>query len=165
MDRIAESYVKLILKAGQYDVDYVDSYYGPEEWKPSDIKNDQTAFPSDTFTSAIDLLISDFKTIDTTGFNDIWSLRYKSLEKHLIAVKGKIKLLSGDEMSFDEESKFLYDDIAPKKDLDSLKKELQNIASNFRFEGDIISELLKLKSQFKVPEENLEKIVLEIVRE
>ena len=35
MNSIAEEYVKLVLKVGQYDSLYVDAYYGPEEWIPS----------------------------------------------------------------------------------------------------------------------------------
>jgi hypothetical protein len=34
MHRIAESYVKLVLAIGQHDPDYVDAYYGPDEWRP-----------------------------------------------------------------------------------------------------------------------------------
>ena len=34
MNKIAESYVKLVLNAGLQDPDFVDAYYGPEEWKP-----------------------------------------------------------------------------------------------------------------------------------
>ena len=30
---IAERYVKLVLAVGQHDVDYVDAFYGPAEWK------------------------------------------------------------------------------------------------------------------------------------
>jgi len=33
---IAESYVKLVLEIGLYDGDYVDSYFGPPQWQPSD---------------------------------------------------------------------------------------------------------------------------------
>src|SRR5512147_325382 len=37
MDKISEEYIKLVLKTGKYDPDFVDAYYGPEEFKPSDI--------------------------------------------------------------------------------------------------------------------------------
>src|SRR5438270_5259207 len=33
MNAIAERYVKLVLAIGQHDAAYVDSYYGPPEWK------------------------------------------------------------------------------------------------------------------------------------
>src|SRR5688572_30606371 len=35
MNNIAEQYVRLILAIGQHDANYVDAYYGPEEWKPA----------------------------------------------------------------------------------------------------------------------------------
>ena len=33
MNTIAEQYVKLVLAVGQHDADYVDAFYGPDEWK------------------------------------------------------------------------------------------------------------------------------------
>ena len=33
MNNIAEDYVKLVLNIGQYDADFVDAYYGPEQWR------------------------------------------------------------------------------------------------------------------------------------
>ncbi|PYL69335.1 MAG: hypothetical protein DMF28_03715, partial [Verrucomicrobia bacterium] len=33
VNQIAEAYVKLVLATGQHDPDYVDAYYGPQEWK------------------------------------------------------------------------------------------------------------------------------------
>src|SRR6476660_7990026 len=35
MNQIAERYVKLVLKVGQHDKNYVDAYYGDESWKPT----------------------------------------------------------------------------------------------------------------------------------
>src|ERR1044071_1589494 len=35
MNQIAERYVKLVLKVGQHDADYVDAYYGDPAWKPA----------------------------------------------------------------------------------------------------------------------------------
>src|SRR5688572_12507355 len=33
MDTLAEQYVKLVLAMGQHDPDYVDAFYGPDEWR------------------------------------------------------------------------------------------------------------------------------------
>src|SRR4026208_2416909 len=35
MNSIAERYVKLVLKVGQHDKDFVDAYYGDPAWKPA----------------------------------------------------------------------------------------------------------------------------------
>ena len=39
VNKIAESYVKLVLKIGQYDSGYIDAYWGPEEWRSSESLN------------------------------------------------------------------------------------------------------------------------------
>src|SRR5262245_36508608 len=33
MNTLAEQYVRLVLAVGQHDADYVDAYYGPEQWR------------------------------------------------------------------------------------------------------------------------------------
>ncbi len=33
IDQVAESYVRLVLAVGEHDADYVDAYYGPQEWR------------------------------------------------------------------------------------------------------------------------------------
>ena len=33
LDTVAEEFVKLALAVGQHDADYVDAYFGPEEWR------------------------------------------------------------------------------------------------------------------------------------
>ncbi len=33
MNAAAERYVKLVLAMGEHDADYVDSYYGPPQWR------------------------------------------------------------------------------------------------------------------------------------
>ena len=42
LDDIAESFVKLTLALGQHDQDYVDSYFGPEEWKEEVVAQELT---------------------------------------------------------------------------------------------------------------------------
>jgi hypothetical protein len=43
VDKLAESYVKLVLAMGQHDADYVDAFYGPKEWKEAAEKAKKTA--------------------------------------------------------------------------------------------------------------------------
>ena len=40
IDIIAEDYVKLVLEIGQYDNAFVDAYFGPEDWKPTEEKSE-----------------------------------------------------------------------------------------------------------------------------
>lgn len=127
IDSIAESYVKLQLKIGQYDAYYVDAYYGPEEWKPIETSSDeQTKIPADTLLQQVDLLLAELNKINTIQLDEIWKQRRNFLVKHLESSRARIELLSGIDMTFDEESQRLYDAIAPSYSLAILRKELEN---------------------------------------
>ena len=52
---IAEDYVKLVLEIGQYDNAFVDAYFGPEEWKPTEPKSE--TLPLDNFVQRANTLI------------------------------------------------------------------------------------------------------------
>src|SRR5688572_4372510 len=67
MNEIAESYVRLVLEIGQYDSDFVDAYYGPEEWKPSKAKAD--TIPSNEFISRVATLLKQCDEMDVSGFS------------------------------------------------------------------------------------------------
>ena len=40
IDTIAENYVKLVLEIGQFDNAFIDAYFGPEEWRPTEPKSE-----------------------------------------------------------------------------------------------------------------------------
>jgi hypothetical protein len=83
-------------------------------------------------------------------------LRQAFLEKQLIAVKAKIDLLGGRKMSFDEESKALYDVVAPACDearLQSLREELEKEVPGTE---DMVSRLATYQAGFAVPSDKLE---------
>ncbi len=94
-----------------YDEDYVDAYWGPETWQPTG-EPDET-FPAQQLRDKADTLIEQLHGIDQTMFPAIEKLRYDFLDKQLRSVRGKIDLLAGVKMTFDEESRILYDAVAP----------------------------------------------------
>ena len=108
---VAEGYVKLVLEVGLYDEDYVDAYWGPAAWRPDD-EPDET-FPAQRLRDKADTLSKQLHSIDRAAFADIEQSRYDFLDKQLRSVRGKIDLLAGVKMSFDEESRILYDAVAP----------------------------------------------------
>ena len=64
-ESLAERYVHLVLAMGQHDKDYVDAFYGPEEWKTAAEKGKK---PLDTIREeAMQLAASDFEIADA-GF-------------------------------------------------------------------------------------------------
>ena len=96
------------------DADYVDAYYGPEEWKPTGrdaVK--QEKFPFADFDKEVQSLLNSLNTTETTRLSPIEKLRHASMVKQLIAVRCRIILLSGKKLLFDEESQQTYDAVAP----------------------------------------------------
>jgi hypothetical protein len=114
MNNIAEAYVKLVLKIGQHDPDFIDAYYGQEEWKPQELKHDG----SDTLIhrqldKETDSLLNEMDLLGNYNADELEKLRYRFLYKQLLAAKAKIFMISGGKLSFDEESKALYDAVSP----------------------------------------------------
>ena len=112
MKRIAESYVKLVLAVGQHDADYVDAYYGPPEWRAEAEAHKR---PLPEIRAEAETLIAELAAASAGGRarREIVRLRHAYLPRQLQAMVARIDLLPGKKMKFDEESKALYDAVAP----------------------------------------------------
>ena len=159
MDKIAESYVKLVLKVGLYDPDYVDAYFGPEEWKPSKIEGgEQEEFPYSQLNAEVAGLIGQLGKINQNEFSSLEKLRYAYLEKQLLSVKAKIDLLFGKRMSFDEESEALYDAVAPVHDEEYFENILKKLGNVLPGEGDIYERFNNYRKEFIIPKDKLDAV-------
>ena len=160
MDKIAESYVKLVLKIGLYDADYVDAYYGPEEWKPSKVEGaEQGQFPHSQLDAEATGLIDQLRKVNQNEFGSLERLRYTYLEKQLLSVKAKIDLLSGRKMSFDDESKALYDAAAPVHDEEYFENILKKLDNTLPGNGDIYERFNNYKKKFIIPKDRLDAVL------
>jgi len=75
MNPVAESYVKLVLKVGLYDPDYVDGYYGPEEWRPAKIDRDAAKpFPFEALNQEVSGLIGQLEKLNQEKFGAVEKL-------------------------------------------------------------------------------------------
>jgi len=159
MNTIAERYVKLVLSIGVYDPDYVDAYYGPEEWKPSGgsaVKAEK--FPLDGFDKEVHALLSSLNAIDTLKLSPIEKLRHNSLAKQLTAVACRILLLSEKKLSFDDEARQLYDAAAPSFPESHFKELLDTLGAMLSGTGDVSGRLERYKQFFVIPKEKLDTV-------
>jgi hypothetical protein len=155
---IAEAYVKLVLEVGLYDADYVDAYFGPAQWKPSDA-NARDAFPAEALRSRAGALIERLAKVESAQFTSLEALRYAFLGKQLQAVRAKINLLAGQKMSFDEESKALYDVVVPPYDEAHIQGILRKLDEALPGEEDIYSRFNGYRVRFTVPRDKLEEVL------
>lgn len=157
--KIAESYVRLSLQIGQYNSDYVDAYYGPESWKPKPLTEEEKAeFPSDELIWKIHDLQRDLEDLNTTHVDDLEKAHQSFLIKQLIAAKTKVSIMAGTKLKFDDESKLLFDAVAPHYDsvyFDSLLLELDKLLPG---KGTIQERYLQFSKEFIIPKEKLDTV-------
>ena len=159
MNAIAERYVKLVLNIGVYDPDYVDAYYGPEEWKPSgDAAAKKEQFPFADFDKEVESLLHSLNTINTSRMNSVEKLRHASMVKQLVAVRGRIVLLSGKKILFDEESQQVYDAVAPAFPESHYKELLGELGGLLPGTGKVSDRLERYKQSFVIPKEKLDAV-------
>jgi hypothetical protein len=114
MDQIAESYVRLVLSLGEHDANYVDAYYGPESWREEAKKE---ARPLAAIGAEAERLLSTLQDIgQRTRFDEMGYLRHQYLTGQIGPLKARVSMLEGTHFSFDEESRALYDAVAPRHD-------------------------------------------------
>lgn len=166
MNTIAESYVKLVLKTGLHDSDFVDAYYGPEAWKPTATA---TAFPLALLHQEADELLQKIDRLPSGKSSAPDEQRRVALRKQLVAVRAKIEMLQGKKFSFDEESQLLYDAVAPQHTQEYFEAMLDNLGSLLPDSGEVarsamepkalISKRLELfKHDFIIPKEKLDAV-------
>jgi len=155
IDRIAESYVKLVLAVGQYDPEYVDSYYGPPEWQEQaaarkialgDIR------PQVVRTS------EELAAINPSGLGEMEKLRLRFMSKQLDSVKTRIDMLAGVKMKFDEESAALFDAVAPDYPDAHFEAQLARSDALLPGTGTLRERYEKFRQRFLIPKDKVEPV-------
>jgi hypothetical protein len=160
---VAESYVRLVLEVGLYDADYVDAYFGPAEWKPAET-DQQDPFPAERLGARAAGLIEQLKAAGRPR-NDLERLRHAYLERQLAAVKAEIDLLAGKKMRFDEESKALYDVVAPAHDEAYFQGILKKLEAALPGDEDLYTRFNSYRIRFTIPRDKLEDILKTAIAE
>lgn len=162
MNRIAESYVKLVLAVGQHDGDYVDAYYGPPEWK-ADVEKER--LPLESIKKRTMGVIAELKTVASGRLEELSRLRQEYLLKQLHALLARVNMLSGTKLSFDEESRLLYDAVAPTHTEEHFQAVLQELSEMLPGKGKVSERYEKFKKAFVVPKEKLDKVFTAAIKE
>lgn len=152
LDSLSAEYVKLALTIGQYDESFVDAYYGPDSLKPETAIS--PLFPKDSLLDAIDFLMVKLREIESKGAD---SLRNRAgwMADQMVAFGRRVKIFSGDNTSFDEESKELFGDAAPVYDAQHFRDILNELDTLLPGEGSIQDRFQTLANRFIIPKDKL----------
>src|SRR5437773_12551631 len=109
LNAVAERYAHLVLALGQHDPDYVDAFYGPAEWKTQAEKKKKSL---DAIGAEAAELIAALAKTPNAG-DELLRLRHEYLQKQISALAARVRMLKGEKLKFDDESRALYDAVAP----------------------------------------------------
>jgi hypothetical protein len=155
MNRVAESYVKLVLAVGQHDTDYVDAFYGPPEWRQ---EAEARKRPLAEIRTEAASLIADLQAHPTASGDELVRLRYQYLLRQLQSMVSRIDMLSGKRLTFDEESKALYDAVAPVNDAAHFQRILDQLEKVIPGEGPLAQRVEAFRQQFVIPRDRLDAV-------
>ena len=154
MDTIAEEYVKLVLAVGQHDTDYVDAYYGPPEWKKA--AESAKAGLETIAAGAQDLTAELARQAEPT--DEMARLRLHYLQRQLSALAARVRMLRGERLAFDEESKALYDAVAPTQPESHFQEVLDRLSSRFPGDGPLVERYDAYRRAFIIPRDKLDTV-------
>ena len=161
---VAIRYVKLVLAVGQHDADFVDAYYGGEALR----KEAEAAMaPLATLATAAAALESDIAKAALPGWQDdaeLWRLRKQYLQRQTAAVAARIGMLQGQKLSFDEESRALYDAVAPTHTEAQFAAIISKLDARLPGEGPLMARYDAFKADFVIPKARVDAVFQSAIR-
>jgi len=155
MAQISREYVRLVLAMGDHDKDYVDAYYGPEDVKTEAAK---AKLSLDDIGKSVTSVAGRLSGAPAAGGDELSRLRHQYLQKQLAAMSARVRMLKGERLSFDEESKALYDAVAPTYPDSHFQAVLDRLEKRFPGTGPLVTRFDTWRRDFVIPREKLDTV-------
>ena len=155
LDTVAENFVKLALAVGQHDADYVDAYFGPEEWKAA---VDEESLGLDAILDRAQALSQQIESLPVATADPMLGQRHLRLAKTIDSLAARARLLAGEPMSFDVESAALFDAVAPSFGAEHFQAILDRLDEALPGEGPLLDRYGAFKEDFVIPRDKLDAV-------
>ena len=158
MNTLGERYARLVLAMGPHDPDYVDAYYGPPEWRK---EAEAAKLPlAEIATRAAALARELAVAAPAPSAEEMLRLRHAYVSRQLEALRARASMLQGTllttRLKFDEESKALYDAVAPMHSAAEFAQVLGELEKKLPGQGPLVQRLDEFRSHFIIPKERLD---------
>jgi hypothetical protein len=167
---VAERYAHLVLALGEHDPDYVDAFYGPAAWKTQAEKERKSL--DAIGAEAAELSATLLKTPDAaTSGDEMLKLRREYLQKQVAALAARVRMLKGEKLKFDDESRALYDAVAPTyrqsgSDPDShFDQIIKQLEAKIPGKGPLWQRYENWRKPFVIPKEKLDAVFQAAIKE
>ena len=187
MDAVAEKGPRtLALALGQHDPDYVDAFYGPAEWKTQAEKEkkslDAIGVEAAELSATLnqdrpspqsspkgrggrEALASQTSNAEESG-DEMLKLRREYLQKQVSALAARVRMLKGEKLKFDDESRALYDAVAPTYPwIRILMKLSRGSRKDSRGKGPLGKRYEEWRKPFVIPKEKLDTVFQLAIKE
>jgi hypothetical protein len=167
MNALAERYVRLVLAVGQHDADYVDAYYGDPGWRTQAEKAKVSLTAIDASAAALARDLAEAAPSPRGGDagdedaaeTELIRLRHRYLSRQLEALQARVRMLSGRKFDFDQESKALYDAVAPTHAPEEFQAALMELDARLpgaTGEGSVLQRYDAFRSRYVIPRDRLD---------
>jgi hypothetical protein len=162
MNRIAKEFIVLAFCLSKTDKHYVDAYFGPQALKEKSLKKDM---PLDNILKAVQKLSRSLHQLTVSNLSPDSRLRHRFLSRLIQSMATRIKLLSREKLSFDEESEGLYNIILPDMKLSEFYEIRKKLEAILPGKGDLENRMKLFREQFTVPPEKVEAVFRAALKE
>ena len=160
-DEIARHYVQLVLALGQHDPDYVDAYYGPPELRAA---AEKAKSPLEEIERRTRDVRSALAAVPRPAA-EMERLRHDYLDRQLAALDVRLAMLKGKRLSFDEESRGLYDSAAPVHPESYFAGLVADLERRFPGQGPLAERYEKFRGAFVIPGDKLDAVFTAAIAE
>ena len=165
MNSIAERYVHLVLALGQHDPDYVDAFYGPADWKTEAEEQKKSLDAIGVEAAKLSLTLTETPIAPRTLDSDLRRLRREYLHKQLAALAARVRMLKGEKLKFDDESRALYDAVAPTYPDSHFDGILEQLEAKIPGNGPLWKRYEEWRKPFLIPKEKLDAVFQAAIKE
>lgn len=155
LDAIARDYVALILEIGEREPGYVDAYYGPPAWQEAAKANPRTV---PQLIQGAASLTSRLEAVSTAGADRAVVQRRQYLLAHVSAAAARLRMLSGEKMSFADEAEALFGvrpELRPLTEYDPVLAEIDALLPGT---GTLTERFTAFKSHYVIPRDRLQPV-------
>jgi hypothetical protein len=156
LDAIARDYVALILEIGEHEEGYVDAYYGPPEWAAAAEANPR-AVPQ--LIQGAASLTGRLNAVSTAGAGPGVAQRRAYLLAHVSSAAARLRMLSGEKMSFADEAEALFGvrpELRPLSDYDPVLAEIDRLLPG---PGALAERVTEFRSHYVIPKDRLQVVM------
>jgi hypothetical protein len=159
---VAERYVHLVLAVGQHDPDYVDAFYGPAEWKTRAEREKKSLEAIGAEAAELSAILA--KSSESSN-DELLQLRHKYLQKQISALAARVRMLKGEKLKFDDESRALYNAVAPRFLDAHFDQIISQLESKIPGKGPLSERYQEWRKSFVIPKEKLDAVFQLAIKE